>query len=705
MDRPKIEMVYEDNEDDTKCGIGGCKPKCLQLFAKMAAFVGVYSISSLLTSTLNIYIASQITTLEKQFGLSSAQTGFILSCNDIGYLSTTLFASYLARRVHIPRILFASTMFYGVAGIVASTAYFVSIGSLRRHIRSSPGSEVFNISLNNSYESTNTFHYDIKTPEKSMNFLPFPVPMCSSDPMNSGLNCTENIGKFSIGLPNEYTLTVMVLISIGMLLQGVGKAPRYPLIASYIDDNVKQTKTPMFVGITTGIGIFGPAIAFACGGLFSNIYVTLEETLMTPTHPEWIGAWWLGFMVFGVLSLIAAIPLLFFPRRMKRTSPLKEWQKPQREKAKPFNFKDTVKDVVKIFHRLSLNSIFVLLVLGNCLLMFSVAGMVAFSSKYMEVEFHVPTWKANILMGAVAVVSASMGTVIGGCVTTKFRLHPVTCFKLLIAFHSVTLALSCLGFYLGCPTPSLVGFNKDYDGNAVNATAVTQTCESTCNCDSRDYFPVCGSDGMNYFSPCYAGCSSMNKLTLEGCSCIGVNGTAAPGLCKTECGMLFPALAVGAISNFFSTFCIMPMFTVFIRCVQHSDKAFAVGLSAFLATLLGWFPGPVVFGKVVDTACILWRKSCLRQGACALYDNDDLRYKLVGLQVLLKILPVILFIIAFIKARRKTNWSIEERQLEDVETVVFLNEKEMKKTPTDWDMEPIYKGRDQSKKFKSFSYQ
>ena len=31
-----------------------------------------------------------------------------------------------------------------------------------------------------------------------------------------------------------------------------------------------------FSGIIAGVGIFGPAIAFFLGGLFSRIYVTLE---------------------------------------------------------------------------------------------------------------------------------------------------------------------------------------------------------------------------------------------------------------------------------------------------------------------------------------------------------------------------------------------------------------------------------------------
>ena len=39
--------------------------------------------------------------LEKQFGFSSAETGLLMSCNDIGYLSCVLFAGYIARKVSV----------------------------------------------------------------------------------------------------------------------------------------------------------------------------------------------------------------------------------------------------------------------------------------------------------------------------------------------------------------------------------------------------------------------------------------------------------------------------------------------------------------------------------------------------------------------------------------------------------------------------
>ena len=50
------------------------------------------------------------------------------------------------------------------------------------------------------------------------------------------------------------------------------------------------------------------------------------------------------------------------------------------------------------------------------------------------------------------------------------------------------------------------------------------TCNLTCNCDFNKYSPICGADGMIYFSPCHAGCSQLTTEKKEtqffNCDCI-----------------------------------------------------------------------------------------------------------------------------------------------------------------------------------------
>ncbi|BFZ20986.1 hypothetical protein BsWGS_24025 [Bradybaena similaris] len=103
-----------------------------------------------------------------------------------------------------------------------------------------------------------------------------------------------------------------------MVLQGFAKAPRISFVVTYLDDNTAKHNTGLYMGIITGMTIVGPALAYLMGGVFTRMYVTLEATQLTPRHPKWIGAWWLGYLVFGLFSLVVAVPLFCFPRRLPR---------------------------------------------------------------------------------------------------------------------------------------------------------------------------------------------------------------------------------------------------------------------------------------------------------------------------------------------------------------------------------------------------
>lgn len=48
----------------------------------------------------------------------------------------------------------------------------------------------------------------------------------------------------------------------------------------------------------------------------------------------------------------------------------------------------------------------------------------------------------------------------------------------------------------------------------------------------------------------------------------------------------------------------------------------------FLLSLFALIPGPIIFGAVIDSTCLIWNYKCGRRGNCSLYDPLKFRYYL-----------------------------------------------------------------------------
>ncbi|XP_048256798.1 solute carrier organic anion transporter family member 3A1-like [Haliotis rufescens] len=602
---------------------GGRRRRC---FNNILWFTAAFSVSSLVLEAVKYHTVSQITSLEKQFGLSSTRSGLLLSCSEIGYLSAIFFFSHFGGRRFIPRILSCALAVYGLASLMSGLLHFMSPVSLPR-----VGD------LGSNYSSHN-------------------VRLCQ-DSVQDNERCPATKDQATDN--GHWVYNVLAVL---MVIQGMGKSPRFSLGLPYVDNNSRdKQQSSLLAGIIMTVTFFGPALALGLGGVFSAIPVDFSETQMDPLHPQWVGAWWLGYLVFGCAAILLAVPLGCFPRHIKK--PTK-----RQVNGKRHSLKEELSDLPKSVVRVLRNPVVACLLLGNCCVLFFVGGNIAFAPKYIENQFGTQTSKANFIVGVEELLWATVGTLLGGILTSKLKLTNRGCAKLIMIVTLAASACYTLTLLFGCPNPSIKGLGESRHN---------MTSASYCGCDADEFMPLCGADGETYISPCMAGCKSQNGTTYTGCSEIpGDEATA--GRCPTECPYLYPYIIVDLVSGLAGTVSIVPILMTIIKTVQPRDKPMAVALTSFLNGLLGFLPAPIVYGKVIDSSCIFWQTVCGEVGACALYDLSSLRYRVKSMDIGLQSLSAAAYFVAFLLFKygvveEVTSSDAADVQMELAEEKVFLD--------------------------------
>ncbi|TSL04414.1 Solute carrier organic anion transporter family member 2B1 [Bagarius yarrelli] len=609
------------------------------LFHNIKFFVLCHGMLQLAQLLVSGYLKGSISTIERRYGLSSQKSGLLASFNEVGNTVLIVFVSFFGSRVHRPRCI-------GIGAILASMAAFL-------------------IALPHFF--SDKYKYTDYVNSASTNHV---SGLCQAEgnpqAASSNQTCTE--------VNSDANKAVFPILLLGQLLLGIGGVPIQPFGISYIDDYADKKNSPFY----------------------------LAEIVLTKADPRWVGAWWLGFLLAGTLLFLTSLPYLFFPRSMitEETSAvmteheaekLKEKQEAGADATRDLTLIQFLKKFPYIMLRTLRNPIYLLVVLAQVNLAAMVAGLATFMPKYIERQFAQTASVSNIMIGGLSIPSAMLGIIAGGMILRRFNLSVkasaiLCCGAVLLA---IIFAIPLL--FLGCPTQKIARINynnperqeftnvffKSRDVTSYRVHVMYRDCSLACSCSDEAFNPVCGSDGVEFRSPCHAGCKEYeNPLNYTDCACVAAEGSQAyalQGACRNSCShLLVPFMVLSSLTCFLASLSHTPTFMMILRTVTPEDKSFALGIQFMLLRVLAFLPAPVLYGSAIDSTCILWGRKCNKNTSCHYYDMDHFRRRYLGLQTIFVFGGLVFFFLSFLVLRRAAKGA----QLKEPEQMNSITTKE-----------------------------
>lgn len=593
---------------------------------------GLLQFSQLLYSA---YFKSTITTIERRYGLSSYSSGTISSLNEISNSILIVFVSYFGNRVHRPRVIGIGGLLMAVSAMILTLPHFLS------------QPYVYDSVLHNNHDICN-------------------LQGNSSAPESCGRDETQRLTE---------TNNLWFFMASAQLLFGVGSVPIQPFGISYIDDFARPGNSPLYIAILFAVSVFGPAIGYLLGSVMLRIYVDVDRTGLGAEQelrhgdPRWVGAWWMGLLVAAGCLVLTSIPYFFFPKRMLTEDSEIDSDSDTKDdfKRPDISLLDFLKMFPRMFIHLLLSPLFLMLVLAQCCFSSVIAGLSTFLNKFLERQYSTSAAYASLLVGAVNLPAVAVGMLVGGVIMKRAGLSLKTIPRFSVVMLTISTLLCVPLFFMGCSTQRVSEVNHYQIGQYGSLPL----CYSNCSCPAGAFNPVCGSDGVEYISPCHAGCTNFTKdpnnthrvQRYTNCRCIsGSQSYALPAACPNSCPhLLLPAILVISLASLIACLTHNPMYMMVLRSVSSEEKSFAIGIQFLLMRVLAWLPAPALYGMAIDTSCMKWRHVCGVKFSCGYYDNNILRNRYLGLQVGYKVMGIILLVMLGWKVQRTQEYTLEKR--------------------------------------------
>ncbi|XP_045180504.2 solute carrier organic anion transporter family member 4C1-like [Mercenaria mercenaria] len=600
---------------DVRCGYGSCKPEGLQncnnpkilllllcIFAVCQGFV-VNGVNNVNTQSV-----------ERRFHLPSSRSGLISSSYDFAAAIFGVVISFFASGRYKARWVAGATFVMGLGSLTMALPHFAT----------------------GLYE----WGQDVSTKTCSL-----------------GFNSTEDAICEKTNL--RHYLGVLML---GMIFHGIGGCIMYTVGVGLIDDSVSEVRSPLYIGIFYGAAALGPGLGYIVGGQLLNIYVDFDQvdtsTINLKTDdPRWVGAWWLGFFITMTICWLLTIPLSLFGAEMPSAKKVRESRISQMHQGVTdsdghgTNKRLPIRMFPKVTWALIQNAPFVFTMLAGASEGILTSGFATFVPKYIQNQFGVSSGSAALYTGAAAVPGAAGGMFFGGfiCNRMKFKVRGMFRFSIITCMLTI---ISVNILWITCDEATFAGVNTAYESGG-RTDNVESSCNKDCACTTRYYDPVCSSTGVQYFSACHAGCQNMTDSdsggeTFSNCTCISdSSATVKSGTCDSGCGLMYVFLVCFFVTIFLTFLPSTPSDAATLRCIHEDHRTFSMGVKWLFIRLLGTVPGPIIFGAVTDTACLVWQDECGEPSSCWIYDNGVVSRNYFLIAMAAKGLSIIFFSLAY----------------------------------------------------------
>jgi len=317
-------------DDGEACSWGPFKPAFCQKFRNPKMVLLCLCCAGLIQGMIvNGFVSVVITSIERRFDMASTETGMIASFYDIAAVFCLIPVSYYGGFGRKPRYVGTGILMLGIGSLLFALPHFTTgLYNYKEHHRD----------LNKCYKSTGN--------------------------VTAG-QCTTEVEESKLA-------SYKYLFALANALHGAGATPLFTLGITYMDENVKSKMTPVYSGIFYAMCIIGPAMGYMFGGELLKRYTDIDKIDVTnlditPESPMWVGAWWIGFLISGILAIIIAIPLIGFPKSLPgsarlRADRMSEVCAVEPAPAQP-KFRASLRDIPKVIKVLITNPTFMFL---NC---------------------------------------------------------------------------------------------------------------------------------------------------------------------------------------------------------------------------------------------------------------------------------------------------------------------------------------------------